>query len=204
VQASTRPPKPPPDLTDFTGSEKKTEMTVLQLIFLITAAVTLASAIMVVVGPNLVHAALWLILALAGVTVLFVLLDAGFLAVVQVAVYIGAIAILIIFAVMLTRHVTTDAGPQVTRSWWLAGLASLVLFGGLLAMLSQIPSLTGVAQPLPGNPENTVADLGRSLVSLDQYVLPFETASVLLLAALIGAIVIALPPKPARKDEGES
>jgi NADH-quinone oxidoreductase subunit J len=179
-------------------------MTLLQLIFLITAAVTLAAAIMVVVGPNLVHAALWLILALAGVTVLFVLLDAGFLAVVQVAVYIGAIAILIIFAVMLTRHVTADTGPQVTRSWWLAALASLVLFGGMLAMLTQIPSLTGMAPPLPGNPENTVADLGRSLVSLDQYVLPFETASVLLLAALIGAIVVALPPKPVPKDEGES
>jgi NADH-quinone oxidoreductase subunit J len=178
-------------------------MTVLQVIFLMTAAVTLAAAIMVVVGPNLVHAALWLILALAGVTVLFVLLDAGFLAVVQVAVYIGAIAILIIFAVMLTRHVTSDNQPQVTRSWWLAALAALVLFGGLLAMLTQIPSLTAVAAPLTGNPENSVRALGQSLVSLDQYVLQFETASVLLLAALIGSIVIALPPKTTQTDEGQ-
>jgi NADH-quinone oxidoreductase subunit J len=179
-------------------------MTLLQLIFLMTAAVTLAAALMVVLGPNLVHAALWLILALAGVTVLFVLLDAGFLAVVQVAVYIGAIAILIIFAVMLTRHVTADTGPHVTRTWWLAALTALVLFGGLIAMLTQIPSLSGVAPALPGNPENSVAELGRSLVSLDQYVLPFETASVLLLAALIGAIVVALPPKASGTDGGES
>lgn len=179
-------------------------MTVLQSIFLLTAAVTLAAAIMVVVGPNLVHAALWLILSLAGVTVLFVLLDAGFLAVVQVAVYIGAISILIIFAVMLTRNVTADTRPQVARSWWLAALASLVLFGGLLAMLTQIPLLTAGAPPFSGNPDNTVRDLGLSLVSLDQYLLPFETASVLLLAALIGAIVIALPPKASRADEDES
>jgi NADH-quinone oxidoreductase subunit J len=179
-------------------------MTVLQWIFLLTAGVTLAAAIMVVVGPNLVHAALWLILALAGVTVLFVLLDAGFLAVVQVAVYIGAIAILIIFAVMLTRHVTADTQPHVTRSWWLAALASLVLFAGLLAMLTQIPALTVGAAPLPGSPDDTVRDLGQALVSLDRYVLPFETASVLLLAALIGAIVIALPPKASPANGSDS
>ena len=179
-------------------------MTALQWVFLLIAATTLVAAIMVVVGPNLVHAAMWLILALAGVAVFFVLLDAGFLAVVQVAVYIGAIAILIIFAIMLTRHLTADTEPQVTRSWWLAALASMVLFGGLLTMLTQIPTLTVGAPPLPGNPENNVRDLGQALVSLDQYVLPFETASVLLLAALIGSIVIALPPKAARADEAES
>jgi len=178
-------------------------MTVLQLIFLLTAAATLASGMMVVASPNLVHAALWLIMALAGVTVFFVLLEAGFLAVVQVAVYIGAIAILIIFAVMLTRHVAADSQSQVTRSWWLAALTSLLLFGGLIAMLTQIPTLTAGAPVLPGNPDDIVRDLGQSLVSLDQYVLPFETASVLLLAALIGAIVIALPPKAAGAEGGE-
>jgi NADH-quinone oxidoreductase subunit J len=184
-------------------TERRRNMTVLQLIFLLTAAATLASGMMVVASPNLVHAALWLIMALAGVTVFFVLLEAGFLAVVQVAVYIGAIAILIIFAVMLTRHVAADNQSQVTRSWWLAALASLLLFGGLLAMLTQIPTLTAGAPVLPGNPDDIVRDLGRSLVSPDQYVLPFETASVLLLAALIGAIVIALPPKAAGAEGGE-
>ena len=101
-------------------------MSALQWVFLLIAATTLVAAIMVVVGPNLVHAAMWLILALAGVAVFFVLLDAGFLAVVQVAVYIGAIAILIIFTVMLTRRVMADSGPQANRAWWLAVFVATV------------------------------------------------------------------------------
>ena len=74
-----------------------------QFIFIVTAALIVASAVMVVTTRNLVHAALWLIAALFGVAVIFILLEAGFLAVVQVVVYIGAIAIMFIFAVMLTR-----------------------------------------------------------------------------------------------------
>jgi NADH-quinone oxidoreductase subunit J len=87
-------------------------MTPLQIVFLIAGALTLLSALLVVTRPNLVHASLWLIATLAGVAVLFVLLEAGFLAAVQVVIYIGAIAILIIFAVMLTRRVMADSGPR--------------------------------------------------------------------------------------------
>jgi NADH-quinone oxidoreductase subunit J len=79
-------------------------MTALQIIFLITAVVTLGSALMVVTSRNLIHSALWLILSLFGVAVLYVVLNASFLAVAQVVIYIGAIAILIIFAVMMTAH----------------------------------------------------------------------------------------------------
>jgi NADH-quinone oxidoreductase subunit J len=127
-----------------------------------------------------------------------VLLEANFLAVVQVAIYIGAIAILIIFAVMLTRRVMTDSGHQVNRNWWLAALAALLLFAGLLSMLLQAPHPEGVAlQPLP-DPNSQLKELGVALVDVNQYVLPFEVASVLLLAALIGAIVIA---RPATEEE---
>ncbi|MEW6568254.1 MAG: NADH-quinone oxidoreductase subunit J [Chloroflexota bacterium] len=175
-------------------------MTTLQWVFLFAAALTLIAAIMVVASPRLVHAALWLVLTLAGVAVLFVLLEAGFLAAVQVVIYIGAIAILIIFAVMLTRRVMSDSGPQQNRSWWLALLSALLLFIGLLALIMQTPALA-IAAPLPlGDAESVLEDLGQSLVDVDRYVLPFEVASVLLLAALIGSIVIARPPS--RSEEG--
>lgn len=176
-------------------------MTALQGVFLFAAAVTLAAAVMVVTSTRLVHAVLWLVLALAGVAVLFVLLEAGFLAAVQVVIYVGAIAILIIFGVMLTRREMRDQGSQQTRGWPFALLASLLLFVGLLALVTQTPALTAAA-PLPlGDAESVLEDLGRSLVDVDRYVLPFEVASVLLLAALIGAIVVARPPSRSEEDE---
>lgn len=175
-------------------------MTPLQLVFLFAGAMTLIAAILVVTSRNLVHAALWLVLALAGVAVLFVLLEAGFLAAVQVVIYIGAIAILIIFAVMLTRRVMADSGPQQNRTWWLALLSAALLFVGLLTLVTKTPALS-TAAPMPlGDANSVLEDLGESLVDVDRYVLPFELASVLLLAALIGAIVVARPP--ARTGEG--
>ena len=80
-------------------------MTLEQIVFILVAILTLGSALMVVTTRNLVHAALWLVVALFGVAVFFVLLHAGFLAVAQVVIYIGAIAILTIFTIMLTRRV---------------------------------------------------------------------------------------------------
>ena len=77
-------------------------LTLTQIVFLVAAAITLLAAFMVVTSRSMVHAALWLIMTLAGVAVFFVLLNAGFLAVVQVAVYIDAIAIMIIVVVMHT------------------------------------------------------------------------------------------------------
>ncbi len=176
-------------------------MTAMQLVFLFAGAVTLLAAILVVASPRLVHAGLWLILALAGVAVLFILLEAEFLAVVQVAIYIGAIAVLIIFTVMLTRRVMADSGPQVNRNWWAAALAALLLFCSLLALFRQVPTLASAnAAPLTASPQMLLEDLGRSLVDVDRFVLPFEIASVLLLAALIGAIVIARPPEGPAKE----
>lgn len=162
-------------------------MTPVQIIFLITAAVAVVSALMVVVSHNLVRSALWLVVTLFAVAVLFVLLEAGFLAVVQVVLYIGAIAILIIFAVMLTRRVMHDAGPQTNRQWWGSALAAAILFVALLGLLAQLP-WPGAAAALT---TDMLPALGRALVDPNQFVLPFEVASVLLLAALVGAIVIA-------------
>src|SRR3989304_5618614 len=107
-------------------------MTPEQILFLVIGALTLIASILVVTSPRLVHAGLWLIAALAGVAVLFVLLENGFLAVVQVAIYIDAIAILIIIVVMLTRAVMRETDPQINRTWVLSGMAALLLFASLL------------------------------------------------------------------------
>jgi NADH-quinone oxidoreductase subunit J len=165
-------------------------MTVLQAIFLVTAVVTLGGAVMVVTARNLIHAALWLILTLFGVAVMYVLLSAPFFTVIQVVIYIGAIAILMIFAVMLTRRVKQEAGSSVNKGWWLAGLMSLVLFTALVWMFS---TWSGFQTTLPELPANVdpIKVLGTALVSPNGYVIPFEIASVLLLAALIGAVVVA-------------
>jgi NADH-quinone oxidoreductase subunit J len=177
-------------------------MSVAQGVFLVTAGVAVVAAVMVVASQRLVHAALWLVLTLGAVAVTFLLLDAAFLAMVQVAVYIGAIAILIIFTVMLTRRVMADSGPQANRTWWLAVFIAIIMFGAVLALLTQGPEWWQAAPPvLAVSGEFLVEDLGTSLVDVDRYVVPFEVASVLLLAALIGAIVLARPPERGERTD---
>ncbi|MFL7893213.1 MAG: NADH-quinone oxidoreductase subunit J [Anaerolineales bacterium] len=165
-------------------------MTVMHVVFLITAVVSLGGAVMVVTARNLIHAALWLILTLFGVAVMYGLLSATFFTVVQVVIYIGAIAILMIFAIMLTRRVRQEPGSNVNKGWWLAGLIALLLFTSLVWMLSSWPGFQTTLQELPQD-FDSIQVLGTALVSPEGYVIPFEIASVLLLAALIGAVVVA-------------
>ena len=108
-------------------------MTIEKIIFLVIAAVSLGAAVMVVTARKLIHSALWLILTLFGVAVVYGLLDAGFLAAAQVVIYIGAIAILFIFAVMLTRRVMRDTGSQNNQYWWVAAtpLGVVIWWSGL-------------------------------------------------------------------------
>jgi NADH-quinone oxidoreductase subunit J len=169
-------------------------MTLQQIIFIVVATVTLGSALMVVTSRNLVHAALWLVATLFGVAVVYAMLNAGFLAVVQVVIYIGAITILFIFAVMLTRRDMRDQGPQLNWNWWGAALIALLVFGGLVLMLQSWNGFSKVATDLPAG-FDSLGRLGEALVSPDAYVLPFEVASVLLLAALVGAVYVAFTRK---------
>lgn len=166
---------------------------ILQILFIIIAAVTLISAIFVVTVRKLMHAALWLVLALFGVAVLFAFLDASFFAVVQVLVYIGAIAILVIFAVMLTRGVMEDTGPQLVKGWWVALIVVAALFTGLLVALGTWPGFQ--AGPGAGPDQALMSEFGAGLVDPTKYAIPFEAASVLLLGALVGAIYIAADRK---------
>lgn len=165
-------------------------MTGEQIIFILVAVFTLVSGFMVVTSRNLIHAALWLVSALFGVAVAYALLDASFLAVVQVVVYIGAIAILFIFAVMLTRKDMRDQGPQMNPNWWAGAVLAVLVFAGLVFLLLSWGGLSATAADMPAD-FDTISELGNALVSPDAYVLPFEVASVLLVAALIGAVYVA-------------
>ena len=165
-------------------------MSGMQLFFMAVGALVLISAGLVVTTRNLVHAALWLIVTLFGVAVIYAMLNAGFLAIVQVVVYIGAIAILFIFAIMLTRRDMRDQGPQHNPAWWLGAILAVGAFGGLVGMLQGWQGYSKTATSMPVGFDSLSA-LGNALIAPDAFVLPFEVASVLLLAALIGAVYVA-------------
>jgi NADH-quinone oxidoreductase subunit J len=169
-------------------------MTGEQIVFLLVALFTLVSGFFVVTTRNLVHAALWLVATLFGVAVTYSLLHANFLAVVQVVVYIGAIAILFIFAVMLTRKDMRDRGPQLNKNWWVGAILAVLTFAGLYFLLQSWSGMSMLAQDIPLS-FDTVTEIGNALTSPDAYVLPFEIASVLLVAALVGAVYVAFNRK---------
>jgi len=168
-------------------------MTIMQVIFLLVAVITLAAAMMVVSARRMMHAALWLVLTLVGVAVSYAILEASFFVVVQVMVYIGAIAIMIIFAVMLTQREKEDEGLRVNRGWWLSALVSAGLFALLITTLSGWNKFNTLPEVASGSQD--LAKLGEALVDPVGYLIPFEVASVLLLAALIGSVYIALEKK---------
>ncbi len=170
-------------------------MSLPQIAFLVTAAATLVTAFLVVTTRNLFHAALWLIATLFGVAVTFVLLEAGFLAVAQVALYIGAIAILIIFAVMLTQRIMRTDVTQSNRQWAVSAVVAAAFFVGLCLLVQQMPGWTQPPAPLSPVPADSLVALGLAMVDPSQYALTFEVASVLLLAAMVGSIMVAREKK---------
>ena len=165
-------------------------ITAVHIVFLLIAAVTLASAMLVVSAKRIMHAAMWLVLTLLGVAILFALLEARFFVVVQVIVYIGAIAILIIFVVMLTRNIMQDKGPQVNKTWWVSAIIAFLFFASILVTMSGWDNFMAQTRTVPEGGEDLIA-LGKSFVDPSAYLIPFEVASVLLLAALIGAVFLA-------------
>ena len=162
--------------------------------FTALAALVLVGAVWVVTLPNLFRAALSLGLVLLGVAGLFILLEAEFLAFVQILVYVGAILTLVVFAIMLTARLRASPAAPASRQPVAAGAASLGLFG-LLACATQ-------ALLWPATPSGEVvslANLGQHLVTT--LVLPFEVISLVFVAAIVGAIAIAarrprVPPSP--------
>ena len=170
-----------------------------QIIFIIVSAMTLIAAWFVVTDRNLFHAALALMASFLGVAGLYVLLEAGFLAAAQLLVYIGAISILVIFAIMMTRRLMQTTETAFNSQWQMGIVTALLLFAVLFFVIVQFwpmtpeAGATGRPDVAPDLLAASVDQLGAALVSVDQYVLPFEVASVLLLAALIGSIAVAWP-----------
>lgn len=159
-----------------------------QLVFLAfvgVAFVTVVSAVAVVTMPNIVHSALALVLTFVGVAAIYVLLSADFVAAVQVLIYAGAVTVLLLFAIMLTRSPSSRQSNPGNAQRPVAAIAALALFAVLALVL--LGANWGGEAPTPA--PSSVEVIGKQLFTT--YALPFEVASVLLLAAMVGAIILA-------------
>lgn len=154
------------------------------LIFYLIAGIIVVFALLTVLSKNLVHSALHMVAAFIGIAALYALLMADYLAVVQVLIYVGAVSIIIVFGIMLTRRESMDQSNMPNQNrWW--GLIFSVLFFIVLArsiLLTAFVPGTGQAQ------ETTINQIADLL--LGNYAIPFELTGVILLVAMIGAIIL--------------
>jgi NADH-quinone oxidoreductase subunit J len=160
------------------------------IFFYVIAAVMAFSAIRVVTVKNVVHAAMYLVVVLAGVAAQYILLASEFLAATQVLVYIGAIVVLVLFGVMLTRAKLGEDVNLTNDYWYVGAFTALILFAvmaySLIDHFGDEPlDQANVETQVRANTEQ-VAD-----ALFGQFIVPFQAVSVLLLAALVGAIVFA-------------
>ena len=160
------------------------------IFFYVIAATMVGAAVVVVTNRNIVRSALALIVVFAGVAAQFVILAAEFVAVTQVLVYIGAIMVLVLFGIMLTKSKIGRDLDSTNEHWWVGVITALLLVGVMgYALIDYFGD-----DPLPAERQiATVNDSNTATVSdaiFGQYLIPFEVISVLLLAALVGAIVI--------------
>jgi NADH-quinone oxidoreductase subunit J len=161
-------------------------VTIAEIVFYLLALLSIVAAVGVVTVPNVVHAALFLILTLMGVAGFYILLSSEFLALVQILIYAGAVSILLLFGLMLTRGQTQSLPSVPAGAQWPIALLSTVLLGGALitAVLdADWPRDTG---------EITMISLNTLASALFRdWLMPFEIVSIVLLVALVGAVVIA-------------
>ncbi len=159
-------------------------MTLAEIVFALIVAVTLAGAFLAITLKNVFYNALSLILCLFGVACIFVYLNSEFLAVMEVIVYIGAISIAIIFAIMLSRPMQPSQEPRSASKALRAGLLSVLLF----TVLTKVVQTS--AWPVASQQgDYSIKAVGKTLLTAQA--LPFEVISVILLIAIIGALVIS-------------
>ena len=166
----------------------------MSFVFYLIAALTVAGGLTAVLLKNTVHCALALTVAFAGQAMLFLDLDAQFAGFVQILVYVGAVAILVVFAILLTKGSETPKDGVFSRTW----LAGLAIAAAVFAVLGW--AVLNSAWALPHEtavPEVTVKQIGDALVG--RYVLPLEIVAVLLTAAMIGAVIVAMHEKERTK-----
>jgi NADH-quinone oxidoreductase subunit J len=155
---------------------------------------------MVVSAKNIVHSAFYLASTLLCVAVYFIMLRAQYLAAVQILVYIGAVVVLILFALMLTRTAVGKYTNISSKQTVFAGIVALMLFAAL-AVVFHITNIPGSDGNVSGIVIVSIKDFSSILFS--KYALPFEVASVLLLAALVGSVVLAIKGKQEAEDKGQ-
>jgi NADH-quinone oxidoreductase subunit J len=154
--------------------------------FTAIAIITLAGALAAATLPKLIHAALSLVIVFVGVAAYFFLLGAEFVGLVQVFVYIGAVAVLIVFTILLTRRdIVSDRGIN-----WSGVIIALAVFGGLLWI---ILNTTSLAFPAPQFEPLTVKQIGEALMT--NYVWPLQCVGLVLTVALIGALILVMEEK---------
>lgn len=159
--------------------------------FYVFALLTLAGAVLTVTRRNAVHSAMWLIVSLGGVAGLYLLQHAEFLFAVQIVLYVGGIMLLFLFVIMLVNLDQAARQRQFNKQWWVALACALATGAVVLYFLRsgadafRLPSPRAAAPVVEGNTER-LAD-----VLFSQYLLPFEIASVLLLVAIVGSVIMA-------------
>lgn len=166
----------------------------MSVVFWILAVITVVGGLMAVTLKNTVHCALAVTVAFAGLALQFLQLDAQFAGFAQILVYIGAVAILVVFAILLTRGSETPATGVFSRTW----MAGLLIAAAVFAVLGW--AVLHSAEGLPGEsaaPVVTVQQIGSALMG--RYVLPLEIVALLLTAALLGAVMVAMHEKGEQK-----
>ena len=161
-----------------------------EIVFYLLAAVTIAGALGVVLAKKLVHAALLLTVTFIGIACLYFKLGADFLGAAQLMIYAGGVAVLIVLGVMLTRHAPGEATSPDNARWFAAPVAAALFFAVVFSAVYVTP-FAEVREAAAGTTIEALADL-----MLGEYVMTFELAATLLLAALVGTIVLA-------KEEGQ-
>src|SRR5246127_3069000 len=158
--------------------------------FWVVAAMTVAGGLAAILLKNLVHCALALTAAFAGLALLFLQLDAQFAGFAQILVYVGAVAILVVFAILLTRASELPTEGVFSKTW----LVGLAIAAGVFAVLAWVVLQAGPWLPNEAAaPQVNVNQIGQALMG--RYVLPLEIVAVLLTAALLGAVIVAMHEK---------
>ena len=160
------------------------------LTFFILSVLTIVGAAAALTLRNLVHCVLALMLAFLGLAGLYLQLDAQFIGFAQILVYIGAVAILIVFAILLTRGASPTLQSILSPSWAISGVVSVVVFA---VLAWTIRSSAAARRSIPPQPEVTVKQIGNALMS--RFALQLEVIGLLLTAALVGAVTIAMQDK---------
>jgi NADH:ubiquinone oxidoreductase subunit 6 (subunit J) len=169
-----------------------------KILFILFAAPAVTSGVAILLSTNIVRMAFWLIAMLVSVAGLYFLMGAYFIGAVQILVYVGGVAVLMVFGIMLTsRRLGSQLRPKGWEALWLAIVGSLLMAGLVLAILQPGWKQQEVLAA------NSAADIGRSL--LGDFLGPFELVSLLLLAAMLGAAYLADPkarPEEKQKEAG--